>query len=54
MKLNIELTVDEANVILTSLGKMPYDQVMMLISKIRGQAQEQIDKAEAVAKANKE
>lgn len=40
--LKFELTVEEANVVLAALGKMPYEQVVSVIVKIRDQAQAQL------------
>lgn len=40
MKLN--LTLNEINLILTSLGKMPYESVFELVGKIREQAEPQL------------
>lgn len=39
---NLELTVNEVNVILRSLGKHPFDEIVSLISKIKGQGEAQI------------
>ena len=48
-EINFSLTVDEANVILNSLGNMPYSQVFQLINKIQMQAQQQMDGAQMVS-----
>ena len=40
-EVNLKLTVEETNILLTSLGNMPYSQVFQLISKIHQQASEQ-------------
>jgi hypothetical protein len=40
--INMTLTLDEINFVLTSLGNMPYGQVVNLIEKIRDQAVPQI------------
>lgn len=40
--LKFELTIEEANVILTSLGRQPYETVAAIISKIQQQAQPQL------------
>ena len=49
--LTIELTLTEINMILASLGKHPFDEVVALMSKIREQGEVQIkalQEAEAV------
>lgn len=51
MKLNFELTLDEANLVLGSLGRGPYDQVAALIQNIRAQAEPQLPALEAAMKA---
>lgn len=40
--LTIELTLNEINMILASLGKHPFDEVVALVSKIREQGEVQI------------
>ena len=53
MNVNINLTVDEANLVLSALGKLPYDQSAALILKIKSDAERQLvekQKAEAEAK----
>jgi hypothetical protein len=40
--LKLNLTVNEANLILKALGNMPYSHVHELITKIHAQAQEQL------------
>ena len=52
--LNFELTLEEANVILGSLGKMPYESVAGLINKIQEQAQPQLPALEAKMKEDLE
>lgn len=50
--LKFELTLDEANVILSALGKGTFDQVATLINKLQQQAQPQLPALEeAMAKA---
>lgn len=41
-EIKLELTLNEINMILASLGKHPFDEVVALLSKIRGQGEEQI------------
>ena len=50
MKLQFELTLDEANVVLASLGKQPFDSVAQLIQNIQQQAQPQLPALEAAIK----
>lgn len=40
--LHLELTVSEINVILRSLGKHPFDEVVALIQKIKDQGESQL------------
>jgi hypothetical protein len=40
--IKLELTVDEVNGVLNSLGQMPYAQVTLLVDKIRQQAISQV------------
>ncbi|MEL7145252.1 MAG: hypothetical protein AAFO69_02705 [Bacteroidota bacterium] len=53
--MNLKLTVDEVNTILSALGNMPYSQVFQLVAKVHQQAAEQQGEAEApsAAKADK-
>ena len=41
--MKFELSIHEINIILQSLGNVPYAQVFELIEKIKRQAQEQIN-----------
>ena len=45
--LTIELTLTEINMILASLGKHPFDEVVALLSKIRSQGEAQIQTLQA-------
>lgn len=45
--INIELTVNEVNVILRSLGQHPFVEIADLIAKIKQQGEAQITKQEA-------
>ena len=47
MNLNLELTVDEINTILRTLGKHPFEEVVLLINKIKQQAEPQLAAAQA-------
>jgi hypothetical protein len=40
--IKLELTVEEVNGIMQSLGNMPYAQVVALVEKIRAQATPQV------------
>ena len=40
-KVQVELTIDEINLILTALGQLPYVQVVALVDKICKQAEAQ-------------
>lgn len=51
--LKFELTLNEANVVLNSLGKQPFDVVATLINKIQQQAQPQLTALEAAEAAEK-
>lgn len=56
--IKLELTVDEVNVILRSLSKHPFDEVVTLINKIKEQGEPQVvelaKQAEAQAVESKE
>lgn len=45
MELNFNLTLDETNVILAALGKLPYEAAAPVIDKLRQQAQPQLQQA---------
>jgi len=47
--IKLELTLDEANAILASLGKHPFDQIAALINKIQAQAIPQLPQPETPA-----
>ena len=42
-KIKFDLTIDEANLVLASLAKMPFEQVFNLIGKLKQQADEQMN-----------
>jgi len=46
--INLVLTLDEANLLLANMGRLPYDQVHVLIKKIQEQGAPQ---AEEIMKA---
>ncbi|QMU64747.1 MAG: hypothetical protein GKR88_10910 [Flavobacteriaceae bacterium] len=43
-KITLELTVEEANVILEALGQMSFKKVYQLVNKIQQQASPQVNK----------
>lgn len=45
MLIKLELSVDEVNVVLSSLAKSPYEVVQPVIDKIKGQAIPQVQPA---------
>lgn len=51
MNIKLELTVDEANLILRVLGKHPFEEVVTLIGKIKAQGEPQVAEAEQAAAA---
>lgn len=48
-----EFTVEQTNVILASLGRMPYDSVAALVAEIQKQAQAQISESNINAAVEK-
>ena len=51
MNIKLELTVEEANMILRVLGKHPFEEVVAVIQKIKSQGEPQVAAAEAEAAA---
>ena len=49
MNIKLELTVDEANMILRVLGKHPFEEVVSVIGKIKQQGEPHVAAAEAEA-----
>lgn len=47
--LNLTLTLNEINTILASLGKHPFDEIAVLVSKIRSQGEAQIKELQTSA-----
>ena len=45
--INLDLTVEQVNLILVALSKLPYETVQALIPNIQAQAQAQIDQPQA-------
>lgn len=50
-EINLQISIDEANLILESLGNLPFVQVYALIGKIQAQAGEQLQAAPAAGSA---
>lgn len=50
--IKLELTVDECNTILRTLGKHPFEEVVALIGKIKQQGEPQVVALEAEAAKN--
>jgi len=48
MKINLELTVDEINMVLDTLGNLPYKQIAVLFEKIKSQAVAQLEEKKDV------
>lgn len=46
-RIELELSIEEINLILTSLGRMPFAQVFQLINNIKGQVDQQLAPAPA-------
>jgi hypothetical protein len=44
--MKLDLSIQEINIILASLGRMPYEAVFELVEKIRSQAKEQVQTKE--------
>lgn len=49
--IKLELTIDETNLILRTLGKHPFEEVVALINKIKGQGEPQVAAAQEKAAA---
>jgi hypothetical protein len=49
MNIKLELTVDEANLILRVLGKHPFEEIAALIGKIKAQGEPQVAEMEKAA-----
>jgi hypothetical protein len=50
--INFEFTIDEANLILGALGRMPYESVFQLVDNMRQQAGPQVQALQEAAAAN--
>jgi len=49
--IKLELTIDEVNMVLRTLGKHPFEEVVALVGKIKTQGDPQVDE---IAKAEQE
>lgn len=52
--LKFEITLDEANIILASLGKQPFEAVASLVKKMQEQAQPQVAEMQKAAQEKAE
>lgn len=52
--IKLELSVEEVNIILRSLGKHPFEEVVLLISKIKQQGEPQFAEMQKQAEISKE
>ena len=50
--ITLQITIDEANLILEALGNLPFARVYTLIGKIQEQAGQQLNAGEPPAEAN--
>lgn len=44
--IQLNLTIDQANLVLKALGRMPYEDVFQLVGEIQQQASRQLDAPE--------
>jgi hypothetical protein len=49
---NLQITIDEANIILEALGNLPFVKVYALIAKIQDQAGKQLNDGEQPGETN--
>jgi len=49
MSIKLDLTIEEINTILRSLGKHPFDEIVVLISKIKQQGEIQLAEQQKLA-----
>jgi len=54
MEIKLNLTIEEVNVIISTLAMLPLNQVHGIVTKVRDQAIPQVQAAEAAAKAEAE
>jgi hypothetical protein len=51
--MKLELTLQEVNLILTGLGRLPYESVFELVDKVKSQAVPQINQQQAPVEEKK-
>ena len=51
--IKIELTIEETNQVLRALGGLPYNEVALLITKIKNQGDPQVESLQKEQKSNK-
>ncbi|MCB0207852.1 MAG: hypothetical protein KDJ52_00900 [Anaerolineae bacterium] len=51
-EINLQITIDEANLVLEALGNLPFARVYALIGKIQEQAGQQLNSATPPAETN--
>jgi hypothetical protein len=51
---NIQLNLDQVNVILATMGKLPYESIAPLMNSIQGQANQQMQQYQAAQAAAQE
>ena len=49
--MKFEFTIEELNIIMAALGRMPYEQVFTLVENVRKQAGPQIQAAQEAAQS---
>jgi hypothetical protein len=49
--IKLELTIDEVNMVLRTLGKHPFEEVVALVGKIKTQGDPQVDEIMAAEQA---
>ncbi|MDH3915000.1 MAG: hypothetical protein OEU49_06150 [Chromatiales bacterium] len=52
-EINLQVTIDEANLILEGLGQMPFARVYALVAKLQEQAAQQLKEDDSTAKVSK-
>ena len=52
-EINLQVTIDEANVILEGLGQLPFARVFALVAKLQEQAAQQLKQDEPITEVSK-
>ena len=52
-EINLQVTIDEANVILEGLGQLPFAKVFALVAKLQEQAAQQLKQDEPITEVSK-